>query len=126
MALTAQIDGKDFGCSTAHIQATAAVIREVIKAASGTIYAISVSNTNATVYYAQIFNLATPPVASDGTGFMFSIPIPANTAVGGREMGIPVKGIGCPDGIAIKICGGGAGNDNSVAATGVTVTVFYR
>lgn len=125
MALTAQTDGKEWGCDVTHMIGSAAVILESVKAGPGTIFGISLSNSTATIYYLQIFNRTTAPTASSATDFMFSIPIPANTAVGGREISI-LKGIGCSVGIAMKLCGGLAGNDNTICATGVSVVLLTK
>jgi hypothetical protein len=110
---------------THYVAATASTNAANVKASAGTVYHIAASNLTSTVYYLRMYNLATSPTCSSSTGFIETIPIPASTAVGGRERET-VIGQAFTTGVAYCITGGPNNNDNTNAAVGVYVTIIYK
>jgi hypothetical protein len=119
------IAGTTGGATPSFLAAAATTNATNVKASAGTVYHISVSNVNATVYYLRMYNLATAPTCSSATGFVETIPIPAATTGGGREIDVTV-GQAYGTGIGFCITGGASSTDNTSAATGVFVTVTYK
>jgi hypothetical protein len=113
------------GATPSFLAAAATTNATNVKASAGTLYHISASNTTATIYYLRMYNLSTAPTCSSATGFVETIPVPASTSGGGREIDIAV-GQAYGTGIGFCITGGAASTDNTSAATGVFVTVTYK
>lgn len=96
-----------------------------IKASPGNVYGLSCINTNATLYYLRLYNLAAAPTCSSSTGFVESLPCPASATGAGFVRPHPA-GQGFSTGIGYCLTGGGGSTDNTNAATGVYVTVLYK
>ena len=110
---------------THYAAATASTNCTSVEASSGTVYHYSLTNTTSTIYYLRMYNLASAPTASSATGFVESIPIPANTSGGGRERPMNI-GQAFTTGIAYCITGGASSTDNTNAAAGVFVSILYK
>lgn len=115
----------DTGALTCAPLITASTNANNCKASSGNVFDISAVNTTATIYYLRLYNLATAPTCSSSTGFIETIPIPANTAGAGIVRTFPV-GRSYTTGIGFCVTGGGSSTDNTNAATGVYVSMGYR
>jgi len=96
-----------------------------VKASAGTLYSLSVGNTNASARYVKFYNKASAPtVGSDTPVQVFTIP--GGTAGGGREVQIPVCGIAFSTGIAFATTTGAADSDTgAVAANEIVVSYSY-
>jgi len=110
---------------THYAAAAASTNATSVEASSGTVYHYSLTNTTSTIYYLRMYNLASAPTCSSATGFVESIPIPANTSGGGRERPMNI-GQAFTTGIAYCITGGASSTDNTNAATGVLVSILYK
>jgi hypothetical protein len=82
-------------------------------------------NTTGTLAYWRYYNLATAPTCSSSTGFLFSVPIPANTSGSGIVV-VPPFPRNFSTGIGWCITGAGANNDNSNAPAGVYGMAFVK
>lgn len=113
------------GLLTSIVIAAASDNHANLKSDSGTVYYISVSNTTATVNYLRLYNAGAGfngcNSATNAVGYW---PIPASTAVGGREISIPL-GLAFSTGISICVTGGAGLTDTTNANVGVSVTVGY-
>lgn len=95
---------------------------------SGTIqsiHSIVAINTTATVYYIRFYDRVAAPTCSSATGVVANFPIPASTSGAGFVLSLP-DGMLFGLGIGFCITGAGADNDNTNAATGVTIDVTYN
>jgi hypothetical protein len=110
------------GC---YLQSAASTNATSCKASAGNFYGVRAVNTTATLYYLRLYNLSTSPTCSSATGFIESIPIPASTTGAGIMAVLPIP-IGYGTGIAFCFTGGGSSTDNTNAATGVYVTLYYK
>lgn len=114
------------GTSTLHYATSAASTNATnIKNAAGTVSTISVVNTTATLYYLRMYNLASAPTCSSATGFVHTIPIPASTSGAGIVIPITVPHA-YTTGIGYCLTGGGSSTDNTNAATGVYISIWYK
>jgi len=82
-------------------------------------------NTTGTLAYWRFYNLVTAPTCSSSTGFLFSVPIPANTNAAGIVVNLPFPR-NFSAGLSWCITGAGANNDNSNAPAGVYGTAFGK
>ncbi len=95
------------------------------KGSSGNVYGFRFVNTTATLYYLRMYNLATAPTCSSGTGFVESIPIPAS-ATGAGIVAMEPFGEGYSAGIGFCVSPSAASNDGANGAVGVYGTVLYK
>ena len=114
------------GTSTLHYATSAASTNATnVKASAGTVSTISVVNTTATLYYLRMYNLASAPTCSSATGFVNTIPIPASTSGAGIVIPITLPHA-YTTGIGYCLTGGGSSTDNTNAATGVYINIWYE
>lgn len=92
-----------------------------VKAAAGTLYQIVAINTTVTPYYLKFYDKATAPTCNSDT-VVQSYPLAASATTS-----LPVL-IGVPfrSGIGLCLTGALADNDNTNAATGVTINLIYK
>lgn len=92
-----------------------------LKGSAGTLYNLSVVNTNAATAYLKFYNIATAPTCNSDTVVM------THTLVQNVPLNIafPV-GIAFGTGIGFCITAAAADNDNGNATTGITMTAVYK
>jgi hypothetical protein len=110
---------------TSYLAVAASTNATSVKGSAGNVYGYSAINTTGTIYYLRMYNLSTSPTCSSSTGFVESIPIPANTTGAGLERW-PHVPQGFTTGIAYCVTGGSGNTDNTNAATGVFLTILYK
>jgi hypothetical protein len=99
------------------------------KNANAALYGIRAINTGAAKAYLRLYNLATDPTCSSATGFLESIPIPADVAGSGGAGFIdshPQMLYSFSAGLAYCLTGGGGNTDNTAPPAGVYVTLQYQ
>ena len=98
----------------------------LIKGSIGNVYAIIAINTTTTVYWLKMYDLSVAP-SCNTTPVKLSAPIPygASNAGGGFVFPIPA-GAQFYSGIGFCLTANAADNDNTAAATGITMTVIYK
>lgn len=116
------------GAATGYVYRSAATNNSTLVASGArTLYALpAIINTTSTVYYLRLYNGASAPTCSSGTGEVFSIPIPASSTGAGAVPQLGPLGVAFSAGLGFCLTGGAAANDNTSAATGVTVNVVYK
>jgi hypothetical protein len=90
------------------------------------LYGVEVINTTSTLYYLRLYNLSSSPTCSSATGFIRTIPIPHGTGAGAGIANFYTVGETYGTGIGFCLTGGGSSTDNTNAATGVYLTLFYK
>lgn len=95
-----------------------------VKGSAGQIYALTIINTTATLYYLKLYDKASAPTCNSDTVLQV-YPVPASTTGAGFVMPIPV-GMAFTLGIGLCLTGALADNDNTNAATGVAINVVYK
>lgn len=84
-------------------------------------------NTTTTVYYLKFYDKSTTPTCnSDPVKFLIPIPFGASNAGGGAVIPFGTDGLDFTQGFSFCITGGSADNDNTNAATGVTVSFAVK
>lgn len=111
--------------STCYLTSAATTNSTNCKASAGNIYAIRAINTTGTLYYLRLYNASTAPTCSSATNFIETHPIPASTTGAGMMLSVPV-GIAYGTGIGFCLTGGGSSTDNTNAATGVYLSIYYK
>jgi hypothetical protein len=119
---TAATADSALGC---YLQSAASTNATNCKASAGNFYGVRAINTTATLYYLRLYNLSSAPTCSSATGFIESIPIPANTT-GAGIVAIEIIPTGYTTGIGFCFTGGGSSTDNTNAATGVYLKILYK
>ena len=119
---TATATGAAVGC---YLQSAASTNSTNCKASAGNFYGVRAVNTTATLYYLRLYNASGAPTCSSATGFIESIPIPASATGAGIMAVVPLP-INYTTGIAFCFTGGGSSTDNTNAATGVYLTIYYK
>jgi hypothetical protein len=119
---TATTTNSALGC---YLQSAASTNATNCKASAGNFYGVRAVNTTATLYYLRLYNASGTPTCSSATGFIESIPIPAS-ATGAGIAAITTVPVGYSTGIAFCFTGGGSSTDNTNAATGVYLTIYYK
>lgn len=109
--------GADNGSGTIGTGTTASTNRTLCKNGAGNFYGIWAINPTGTLAYVRIYNLTTIPTCSSATGFVRSIPIPANTSGAGIVLLVPP--IAFATGFSYCVTGGGGSTDNTNAVAGV-------
>lgn len=93
----------------------------IVKAAAGRLYALSISNSNATVRYVRLYNKATAPATSDTP--IKKYVVPAGSTVIAH---LPVFGSYFSTGISWRITTGIADNDDTAAsANDINLNIEY-
>lgn len=111
--------------STCYLSSAATTNATNCKSSAGNIYAIRAINTTGTLYYLRLYNAAAAPTCSSATGFIETHPIPASSTGAGMILSVPV-GIAYGTGIGFCLTGGGSSTDNTNAATGVYLSIYYK
>ena len=126
---TTDIEAAIETCSSAstHFTSSAASTNATsVKGSAGQLCGLEVVNTTSTLYYLRLYNLASAPTCSSATGFIRSVPIPHGTGTGAGIVSVTPFGQSYGTGIAFCFTGGGSSTDNTNAATGVYITLFYK
>jgi hypothetical protein len=98
-----------------------------VKNAAGTIHAMWFVNLNAAVRYIRFYNTSSAPTCSSATGFVASVPIPADPTGAGIAPPLGPHGIAFSTGISYCITTGPANNDNNaVAANEIFISITYK
>lgn len=114
------------GCTPSVYRSLATNNATNIKASAGTLCKLVALNSTSTIYYVRLYNLSAAPTCSSGTGEVASYPIPANTSGAGIAVPIGPFGEAYSTGLGFCLTGGGAANDNTSAATGVTLSYSFK
>jgi hypothetical protein len=109
-----------------HLLSAASTNSTNIKPASGQLVTAVCINTTTTLYYLKFYDLAAAPTCNTST-VVLTIPCPfgASSSGGGFVM-TPGQAAQFLNGIGMCLTGGIADNDNTNAATGVAVDVFFK
>jgi hypothetical protein len=85
------------------------------------VQSIVVTNTSVALYYLKLYDKVSAPVCNtDTVVFKAAVPFGASNSGGGFAVAIP-DGLAFQNGLGFCLTGGLADNDNTVAATGVTI-----
>jgi hypothetical protein len=122
LGTTATTTNAALGC---YLQSAASTNSTNCKASPGNFYGVRAVNTTASLYYLRLYNSSSAPTCSSSTGFIESIPIPASATGAGIMAVLPIP-IGYSTGISFCFTGGGSSTDNTSAATGVYLTLYYK
>lgn len=114
------------GATLSGTQSTASTNATSVKASAGTLCGGHAINTTGTIYYLRFYNLATAPTPSSATGYVLTVPVPANTTGAGVLLEFGPFGANFSTGIAFCITGGPSSTDNTNAAVGVFVNLAYN
>ena len=114
------------GSTLSGTQCTASTNATSVKASAGVLHGGQAINTTGTIYYLRFYNLATAPTPSSATGFVLTVPVPANTTGAGVLLNFGPFGGAFSTGIAFCVTGGPTSTDNSNAASGVFVNLAYQ
>lgn len=96
-----------------------------VKGAAGQVVTVVAINTTATIYYLKFYDIASAPTCSTGVKLTFPVPANNSSTGGGFVISIP-EAASFLNGIGICLVGGIADNDDSNAATGVAIDVFFK
>ena len=96
-----------------------------LKATPGTLWGVIAINTTGTIGYLRLYDLATTPTPSSGTGCVSVLPIPASTSGSGLDPFFNPVGAKFSNGIAYCVTGGGADTDNTSGPAGIYLTFLY-
>ena len=109
-----------------HLISAATTNATNIKPGSGQLVGAVCINTTTTLYYLKFYDLATAPTCNS-TPVQLSFPCPfgASNAGGGFVIPMP-QPTQFLNGIGMCLTGGIADNDNTIAATGIAVNVFFK
>lgn len=117
------VAGAAGGATPFHLLSAASTNATNIKASAATLYYAKAVNTTATTYYLKFYDKATTPApASDASLVKLTLPVPANGQV---DLNAAV-GAAFANGLGIALTAGQADNDNTNAATGVTINLLYK
>jgi hypothetical protein len=109
-----------------HLISAATTNSTSIKGTNGGVISIVAINTTATIYYLKFYDTAAAPTCNTtAVALTFPIPATASSTGGGLVVSLPQEARFL-SGIGICLVGGIADNDNSNAATGVAVDVFFK
>ena len=109
-----------------HLLSAASTNSTNIKPAAGQLVTAACFNTTTTLYYLKFYDLAAAPTCNSST-VVLTLPCPfgASNAGGGFVL-TPAQPAQFLNGIGICLTGGIADNDNTNAATGVAIDVFFK
>ncbi len=97
-----------------------------VKGTSGQLVTVVAINTTATLYYLKFYDTAAVP-ACDTTAVALTIPVPFGTSSSGGGVVIsPQEAARFLSGIGICLVAGIADNDDTSAATGVAIDIFFK
>jgi hypothetical protein len=114
------------GTTPCYITSAASTNSTSCKGSAGQLYGVEVVNTTSTLYYLRLYNSSSAPTCSSATGFVRTIPVPHATGAGGGLANFYSVGEVYGTGVGFCLTGGGSSTDNTNAATGVYVTLFYK
>lgn len=114
------------GCTPGVYRSAASTNATNIKASAGVLCKLVLTNTTATVYWVRMYNLASAPTCSSGTGEVAAYPVPASTTGAGVAVPIGAFGEAYATGIGFCITGGEAATNTTNAATGVKINYSYK
>ena len=114
------------GTSTLHYATSAASTNATnVKASAGTVSTISVVNPPPILFYLRMYTRASPQTFSGARGFVNTFLVPASTSGAGIVIPIAVPHP-FTTGIGYCLTGGGSSTDNTSAATGVYINIWYK
>jgi len=115
------------GCTPGVFRSAATTNSTNIKASAGTLCSLTISNIAAsTVYYLRLYDSASAPTCSSGTGEVGAFAATAGATAPLAAPSLGQFGLKFANGIAWCLTGGNASTDNTAAATGVTVNYSYN
>lgn len=115
------------GCTPGKLLSAASTNSTSIKGSVGTLCKVTAINTTAVVYYLKFYNKATAPTCnSDTVVATYPVPFAASSAGGGISVNLGAFGEAYTLGIGFCLTGGSADNDNTNAATGVTISYSFK
>ena len=98
----------------------------LIKGSPGNVYQVIAVNTTGTIYYLKFYDKKTAPTCgTDTVKFIAAIPFGQSSSGGGFSIQIPV-GVSFFTGLGFCITANAAFNDDTSAATGITLDVIYK
>jgi hypothetical protein len=107
-----------------HLLSTASTNSTNIKPAAGQLVTAACINTTATIYYLKFYDLAVAPTCNSTP---VVLTFPCLVAASGQPTVIPIpQAAQFLNGIGICLTGAIADNDNTNAATGVAIDVFFK
>ena len=97
-----------------------------VKGSAGQIATFLAINTTATIYYLKFYDISVAPTCGT-TAVKLTIPIPATASSNGAGFVVSLpQAVSFLNGIGMCLTGGIADNDDSSAATGIAVDVFFK
>lgn len=111
------------GCTPGKALSAASTNGTNVKNAAGTLCKMLAINTTATLYYLKTYNTSSTPTCNSDT-VVGTYPIPPSN--GGVAIPLGPFGEAYSTGISFCLTGGSADNDNTNAATGVTIAYSYK
>lgn len=109
-----------------HILSGASTNATSVKPAAGQLVTAACFNTTTTLYYLKFYDTAgTPTCNSTAVALTLPCPYGASNAGGGFVLS-PAQPAQFLNGIGLCLTGGLADNDNTNAATGVAIDVFFK
>ena len=119
--------GASGGATPYHLLSTASTNATNVKNGTGTLYSITVINNTATAADLRIYNTASSPTCSSGTGVVANYGIQANTTSPGLSINLGAVGMALSTGISFCLTAyDGTDTNNSNAPTGLQVNLTYN
>lgn len=116
-----------FGAQPYKYISTSSTNSNLVVAGDHKVVTVVVANTTTTVYYLKFYDKSVAPTCNtDAVKFLIPIPFGASNAGGGAVIPFGTDGLDFTQGFGFCITGGSADNDNSNAATGVTVSFAVK
>lgn len=106
--------------SSGHALSAATNNSTLVTTGNGALWDFQGINTTATLYYVRFYDTPVAPNCASATNVIANFPIPASATGNGLAPAFP-KGKLYSSGLGFCITAGSADNDNSSAATGVTI-----
>lgn len=109
-----------------HVLSGASTNSTSIKPAAGQLVAVAAVNTTAALYYLKFYDTAAAPTCNTST-VVLSLPVPFGASSSGGTIILQLpQGMQFLNGIGMCLTGAIADNDNTNAATGVAINVFFK
>ncbi len=109
-----------------HVLSTASTNATSVKPAAGQLVAVAAVNTTAALYYLKFYDTVGAPTCNSST-VVLSLPVPFGASSSGGTILLPLpQGLQFLNGIGMCLTGALADNDNTNAATGVAINVFFK
>jgi hypothetical protein len=109
-----------------HLISAANTNSTVVKPGAGVVVSVVAINTTTSIYFLKFYDIATAPLCNTTpVKFTFPVPFGATNAGGGLAVALD-QGPSFVNGIGICLTGGINDNDNTVAAAGVAISVFFK